>query len=702
VEWLNLIGYIAVGVAAVMLPGLLVGAAARLRGWLLVEVAPLISITLIATAPILAAKIGWWWGWQPMLAWTVIMALVVWLIVGVVSKIWPSAAPKAWRQRVNSKHRSGPDIHAAGLSVTGAQQSTERPSDSADQALDAAPSRRRAWYWQLIAWTLAAIIASWQFVKMLGVPTAFSVSFDNVWHLNAVRWILDMHDGSSLTLGAMGSSDQIPSFYPAAWHDLASLINLLTGSSSVVLTTNAATWVVMGVIWPLGILALSRRIFNNHHIATILAAGILASSFAAFPGLILNFGILYPNVLGFALIPGVLALLVASLKITRISSDDAPIWELLCLAALGLPGMILAHPNALLALIGIITPLVLVWSWRGWRRDRPSDQRHSRQPTHRWAYPLVGIIWTAIAIIAWLLMRTTPSWPTSNVSETTLGEFLLASPLWLRPFWVLGVLICVGLVLATQKTQWRWWLWPVAVIALLWWAGATMTKGPARSLLISGFYCDPNRLAALMPLALIPLCLMSVDWVASWWSIRTATWQSVPRRVSTTAAMVVALAIIALGTNLSDAMGLHLAQVRVRFTVLQESDLLDSDEFTLIEQLPNLLPAGSRVAVNPGAGGPLAFALEDVPVTAYHIFYVNTPALETINDSLDEVASEPDLVCPALASLNVDYVLDFGVDAINEDTSSLKGFDQLSTAPGFTEIARVGDAALYRIDACNA
>ncbi|MCL2464669.1 MAG: hypothetical protein FWF28_06345, partial [Micrococcales bacterium] len=61
----------------------------------------------------------------------------------------------------------------------------------------------------------------------------------------------------------------------------------------------------------------------------------------------------------------------------------------------------------------------------------------------------------------------------------------------------------------------------------------------------------------------------------------------------------------------------------------------------------------------------------------------------------------PAAVCPSLQALNVGYVLDFGDIDVGGNIQSFPGWANLATSPGFTLITQVGDAALYRIDACH-
>ena len=69
---------------------------------------------------------------------------------------------------------------------------------------------------------------------------------------------------------------------------------------------NAVTLVVSAVVWPLGILLLTRTLFGRTPVLTV-SAGLLAASLPVFPTLLMNYGVLYPYQLGLALLPVALA-----------------------------------------------------------------------------------------------------------------------------------------------------------------------------------------------------------------------------------------------------------------------------------------------------------------------------------------------------------------------------------------------------------
>ena len=70
---------------------------------------------------------------------------------------------------------------------------------------------------------------------------------------------------------------------------------------------------VGAVIWPLSVMYLVRSTMRAS-IPALLSVGVVSASFTAFPMLLINFGVLYPNSLGLALLPTVLGLFAQLLR----------------------------------------------------------------------------------------------------------------------------------------------------------------------------------------------------------------------------------------------------------------------------------------------------------------------------------------------------------------------------------------------------
>ncbi|MDR2896684.1 MAG: hypothetical protein LBV30_08580 [Propionibacteriaceae bacterium] len=762
-----LLPYCLVGLVVVLVPGLAIGAVARQRGWRLFSLAPWISVSVIACAAIVADWVGLAWGWLPVVALAIIAGGAVWLICRFAVA---GGRPKAVGRR-QATGQGGGISGAEGdrMAATSGASSAGRPSAfdggiaHSDGRVDITPSspsrhRRNPWLWG--AWLITATFGTVEWLRLIGPADSISQTYDAIFHLSALRWIIDSGNGSSLTFSAGLVSDQ-SFFYPAAFHDLTTLIAQLLGSTNVVYACNACVWLMMAVIWPLGIFALIDALLPALSRTGLLAAAIIISGSAGLPLLMLSWGVLYPNCLAFILLPAGLALVArllglnagsailgdravfnaanpkASLDGTAvdptvsplstaiifkaptppahslgITTTDGPIGSNDTAAAqvlarsgtlvdglflvIGLPGLFLAHPSGLLALIAISSPLLLVWAWRGLWRNWVGRQIIDRR--RLW---ISGSLLIAFVII-WLFARTGEARPPINSWEASVGEFLLAAPGQLQPAWLLGALIITGLYWLVRRRQYHFLLGPVMVLLILWLAASAMPAGDWRDLLTIGFYDDAIRLGALSTVILLPVAVIGVE--ASLERLR----QTLARRGITSWQAAIDLAVLLvlfIGIAMSSALNAAIEQGRWSYAIAADSPLLDSDEYALIMQLDEQIPTTAVVAVDPWNGSSLAYPLAGVP-TSSHMVDFASEADQAINADqgliqfrLRYAASDP-AVCAALDRTGVSYALSFGYREVHEGQHPAPGFDQLSSAEGFVEVDRVGQAALYRIDAC--
>jgi hypothetical protein len=220
---------------------------------------------------------------------------------------------------------------------------------------------------------------------------------------------------------------------------------------------------------------------------------------------------------------------------------------------------------------------------------------------------------------------------------------------------------------------------------------------------IGGYYNDPHRLAALLPVVTLPLVALGLQQILSLLTAQLNERQALIRLQPfiTVVLAVVTVAALTLGTQVTQRMNAAVDEVSYAYQVLNETPLVNRDELALIDQLPSVLPPGARVATNPWNGSSMAYALVGVLTTTTHVLYNRTPEEVILEQHLNEAAAEPDLVCPALRHLGVEYALDFGDLEIVGQHEPMPGLADLNRAPGFTPIARVGQAVLYRIVACS-
>ncbi|MDP3951336.1 DUF6541 family protein, partial [Microbacterium sp.] len=169
-----------------------------------------------------------------------------------------------------------------------------------------------------------------------------SQTFDNIYHLNGVRYVLD-------TEIIAPTRQIIPGFYPSLWHALTATIAMLSGSS-IPLAVNVTSITIAMLVWPTSVVFLTRQIVGPNVVAS-LTSGALAAGIAGFPMLMLDYGVLYPNLLSIALLPAVLAVL---LQVAGVGDGDrAPLPIRWTLVLVSVTVLALAHPSTLMAFFAI-------------------------------------------------------------------------------------------------------------------------------------------------------------------------------------------------------------------------------------------------------------------------------------------------------------------------------------------------------------
>ena len=550
---------------------------------------------------------------------------------------------------------------------------------------------------------------------IIQVPDAYSQTYDANFHYNAVRYIHDTGQASSLTLGGLGVGT--PSFYPAAWHDTAAFVTQV-GHLPVVLTANAMTMMVCGVAWVLGCLYFTTRLLGSRP-AVAVAAGLMATSFPAFPFLLSFYGNLFPNAMSIAFLPTWLGLLAEVLKLSREphAGSRSALW-LTVLAVTGAMG--LAHPSTVVVGLALLWIMLLTAWWRGVRRSRP------------WWLTLLGAVglvaWAAVLQQIWFAARasqTASTWKPHATEPQALGEALATvHPDAPHLPWALVVVVLVGAGSLLRHTS-RWVVGAWAFLVWLYVLVASSRDAELRYDWAGVWYNDAHRILALIPVLAVPLATAGAVAILRWFlahARRAVTRATRGPRASErlrlvaerTAPTLRSPAAMALGSLLAVFVGWQLLQTQPMTDVVNYGKhqyagygdypyaLVSPEEQALLEELPRYVPQGAVVFGNPLTGTSQAYAVSGIHVLFPHNGLVADKEASTIAHHLDELTTNPE-VCPALEKHHVQFVLDFGTRQVNPygyfDT---KGYDQLTPPNGFELVAQTGpEAKLYRITGCG-
>lgn len=664
--WLPLALPLLAALAILAVLGLPAALALRLRGFAIAIVAIPAGFAVLALAPILSGIAHLRWSVIPAFAFAAILALVL-----VVLRRW-LGAPR--RDRTAPRP---PRVHRLWVPIGSA-------------AIGGAA----------IATTLVLSIKS---------ADAISQTYDAIFHLNAVRLILETGNASPFAMDL--SNPGHPGFYPTLWHGYVVLIAQLSGAS-IPLATNAALFTVCAVVWPIGAVALGRAIAGPS-VRTTLVSGIIAAAFPNFPLSLAGFGVLYPNLLSTALIPFVLVAALQLLGLGQARRSDplaAGTRWLLLLGALGTA--ILAHPNAIHVLLLWLAAPIITAAIRATRGGRVPSSDGTLQRTVLGRGPRIGLaaagllLFLLAVVVAWHFGRTSDH-PWGGSHETPFGAVLDAvgsTPRLEGHNWPVTVLIVLGAALIVFRRRQRWLLGVSLALISFYIIADGFRPADWRTFFLSPWYNDPWRLAALVPLGAIPLAVAGASTAAA---IATSAFRRVARmfggsRVAwhrTFWGMFGAAFLLATTQGAGAFAGVNYVSSKYEFD--SSSRLLTPDERTLIERLPEHVPGGAVIADNPWNGGALAYALADRRVLVPHAGGNYDPRITALTGSIDRGSVES---CRAAKDLNVEFVLDFGREYVFEGTKRALpylGISGVERSDVLTEVDRQGEAVLYKITGCK-
>ncbi|MGH3879199.1 MAG: DUF6541 family protein [Actinophytocola sp.] len=664
-NWIDAAPVALVTIAWLLVPGLLMTYLLGLRGVTAWGLAPVVGIALIASSAVLGGLLG--------IGWSVGFALVV---------------------------------TAAAVAVVGVVGFLLRRK--AFLATD--PDPRRLTLAAGLGLLPALVLGMATIVQAMGAPDMLSQTYDAVFHYNALAYINDSREASSLSMSALGNPDVPGFFYPGAWHDVASLV-MLSGGTDIPLAANAVTMAATVVLWPLSCLLLVRQLFGRN-LAALAVTGTLSIGFTAFPWDLLGFGVLWPNLLGMSIAP---ALLAVVLTLTRWAKDDT-IGKVRAWLALvvGFVAAGFAHPNVLFSLVVLaLFPVAARVGARSWRLRGEGRQV-------RGLVEALGFI--AVFSVAWWWAASTPKfastrdqyWPPFETPANAVGDALLNATHRHEALWLLSVVVILGIFAAR-----RWpvlWLVVAGHVTTTFLYVLTASINRMDTQKFTGYwYNDAHRLAAMLPITGVPLAVAGIVFLAgkilgSVSTSASASAEGAPaasgwrRRLAGVPGVAMAIGLtllLVLGTG-----GLYPDDRYERVAISYDPKrpvgvLLTKEMREFYDRIAREIPPDAVVAGNPFNGSSLLWALEDRKVLFPHFRNTTSEQQDLIAGHLDELMSEPE-VCEAVNNLNVDYLLIGGAEFRTADKKweYYEGLADPFAGDGFELVDSSGASKLYRITGC--
>jgi hypothetical protein len=659
-SWFTVVPIAFACLALLFLPGALLIFALGLRNPAFLAVAPLLTVTIVAVTAIGAPFFGVNWSLIPVTVTTCLLAAMLFAARQLPRLRQPS---RPWRSALGTARQM--------LLLAGA------------------------------GFAIGAGSIAQQLHVAFGRPENISQTFDNVFHLNAIRYVLESGNASSLTLTGMTNGDNPPYFYPAAWHGLASLLIQLTGSP-VPVAVNVLNLCIAATVWTLGCMFLVRSLLGSNAIA-VGAAGVLAAGFGSFPILLLDFGVLYPNFLSVSMLPAALACMSLFFGNSQLGSiGPVARYTLAPITALGLA---IAHPNGAVSLVALSVPILIA----AWISLAVARRRCGLAPGITFLAGIGVLAALAVVVVMWTYIRppaVAAAWLPVQSQGQAMGEVLTNSAMQRPVAWTVSVLVILGLVFLMKRPSTVWIVASFIIVAGLFVIVSAGPADPFRDAMTGVWYNDSYRLAALLPVAGVALAAAGAAWAIRTLQAKVAG-TLVPAandhgtdRRGLVFVLGPALLLAVIGILQAPAMDAPVRSAQANYATTPDSALVSSDEMALIAEMDNYVPADATVAVNPWTGGAMAFAIADRNTTSKHTLTTYTKTTELLNDQLREAATNP-AVCPAARAENVRYVLDFGKREVHGGNHGFVGLQISDQTPGFELLAQHGEAKLYELTACS-
>lgn len=569
---------------------------------------------------------------------------------------------------------------------------------------------------------ILAVSASCLLVWQLGGFDSCIYGYDTVFHVNLVKSYLESGNYSPLTSSIYPLTDSLAtvpyetnsgSFYPALLHVIAAMTVDLSGCS-IAMSINVINVCFCGIVYPSGVWGVMRELFSNDKRARLYAS-FVAVSMTAFPWHMLVRGEQYPQAAAFALVPPVLALTVrfvnrlGNSRETRRVCTDTVVGALTVFFAFVV--LAFAQPNSVFTVGVFMLPYVAHVIWTN----------SSKRLFHIALWVVAAfLIWASFYMAPFMQGTVGYYWPSFagksqaviNLLSLSLYEGAVAQP-------VLAMAVIVGLLCSVfeykDKKVWLAVLYGlVGAIYLV----DTASEGDLRHFLAGFWYSDPDRIAAMTALYVVPIASFGLSRAASLienvLSLTASGTRILTSRIISWTVYFVVFAVCIWPNYYVSGLGetvTPFGQIRDDVRRLTDSSfvaILDTEEQRFVQQVRGIIPDNAKILNVPDDGSSFLYGLYGLNVY-YHRGQLGD------NESTDSKVLRRELhryaydksVQEAVSRVGAEYVL--VLDAPSVDSASRAVFGTYTaedwigiesvceSTEGFELILSEGDMRLYRI-----
>ncbi|GAA2814836.1 DUF6541 family protein [Crossiella cryophila] len=445
------------------LPGLAIAAAAGLRGWRLVAVAPVLTYGIGGAVGPVAKQFGLSWGPVTLLG-SALALFVLMLLIYLVT---------AWLRG-------------------------RRPAKARQEPLPA--WSRRAQWGVIGAVAFATLVGA--FVVLIGLRSldAIHQDWDAIFHGAVVRFIADTGDGTPAALKAINNYNLDSFFYPNGYHLIAAVAYDITGMP-IPQVLNAQL-ILVPLFLTTGLVAVLRTMRAPALLVGVTA--VLSASFSSVPWDVLWRGPLLPYTTGLVLVPAFLVLLGQVLATRRIC--------LVLLTAIAAVGLVSLHPSAAFIALGFAVFQI----GQHWYRHRAEILPGVT------ALLGVGALAVVIGLPHLLGALSTAgadepvNWGSVGSPPAAVAELITLNHGSPFPQWFLTPFALIGLLTIKRLRRYTWFLLGCGFFGVLTMLAYSYDH-PIVSVLTRPWWDDRYRLAAIATIGMIVITangvLVSRDWL---------------------------------------------------------------------------------------------------------------------------------------------------------------------------------------------
>jgi uncharacterized protein DUF6541 len=640
-----------------VVPGLLLALALRIRGWTAVGAAPLLTFALLVIAIVATTALD--------LRWTLPAAGGIAAVAVLVA-----AAGATWQAR---RRPSRPRVAPSGVDE--------------DRGTD--PDGRDHLWSALAAVGLVggAVIGFLVSVRGTGGLREPNQGFDALFHVNLVETITRYGDVSPGVAGTLNGYPKGTSVYPDAFHAMASLVSQAHGTS---VTSINALVACIPLLAGLGLVALLRSMGLVRE-ATVVPIVVAATT--GYPTDLSWRGPVWVFVFGITFVPAFLVVLRYTL-----AHRSVPAVLLLGLSAAGLA---MIHPSAALS-AAVFAFFLLAWRWLG----RPADALRDLLVLGP-AAVLAAVL--VLPLIGKALVDsgggTVVDWPVAQSAGEALGELALYNYDTTYPQIWLALPALLGVAVGWRTRSLRWWYAGTGAFVVLCILAASY-EGRLVQLLTGPWWNDRFRFMGVAFLGLSVCCAVGLVFlgdllgraVSRAATLRRPDRPGPSRGVVTVGGLVVVVLLLGLFSK-----GFYVDRNEERFRIAYVptgGGTVNPGDLRAFAELDRL--AGDELVLNdPNDGSAWMWSLAGVrPVFGAALTVPVTPPLppsrQVLIDSLNCLDSDED-VRRAVADLGVRYVYSSATTIVGPPTWNV-GFLDLSAVESLRPVYDRDGATIYEID----